>query len=273
MRRSAFVAATSAAALFAPSAARAARTPSAGASLDGRTPIPVVRARAGARELLVAFDSAMPNSMLSIASAAALGIAGSTLAGLAIGTTPLRDHPLATGALDRWNALAGFALDGVLGYEAFRDQAVTIDYRNGRLGFPDEFPDGEVTPITWLRYADGRPQLLTFDDLAVDGFPVVAVLDTMMSKSAVIFAAKVPDLAIDNDLRARPYDYAGEGLRPGRVGSIRIGTTTLATRVTVYGADARADVPASAIALIAGDALFARRALTIDIPGSRLIVG
>ena len=267
IRRSAFLAVTAAVVVSAPHAARGAAV---SVGFDGRTTIPVVRARAGGRELLMAFDTASPNSVLA---AALAGGPASVLSGVTIGGAALRDHPLTIGPLDRWNALVGFALDGVLGYEAFRDQAVTIDYRRGRLVFPDTYPEGEGTAITWLRYDERSPQLITFGELSVDGFPAVAVLDTMMSKIAVIFEGKIADLAIDNDLRARPYDYAGEALKPGRVGSIRLGTTTLAASVHLYSADARANVPATEIALIAGDALFAKRALTIDIPGSRLIVG
>jgi len=268
MRRSAFVAVTTGALVAGPRAARAAN---AGAPFDGRTRIPVVRARAAGRDLVLAFDTGSPQSTLSQQAAGALGLGGA-LAGVTVAGTDLRAHPAVAGDLGKWNALAGFALDGVLGYEAFRDRVVTLDYRTGRLTFPDALPDGETTTITWLRYDDRSPQLVTFGDVTVDGFPAVAQLDTMMSKTAVIFETKLPDLAIDNDLRAPSYEYAGEVLRPGRIGSVRLGTTTLAASVHVYSADARAHVPATEISLIAGVALFARRALTLDFPGARLIV-
>jgi hypothetical protein len=268
MRRSAFVAGTAGALVAGP---RAARGAPAGAPFDGRTRIPVVRARAAGRDLLFAFDTGSSQSALSQQTAGALGFAG-TLAGITVAERQLHAHPAVAGDLGKWNAQVGFALDGVLGYEAFRDSVVTLDYRSGRLTFPDTLPDGETTTITWLRYDDGSPPLVTFADVTVDGFPAVAQLDTMMSKIAVIFETKFPDLAIDNDPRAPAYEYAGEQLRPGRIGSVRLGTTTLAASAHVYSADARAHVPATEISLVAGDALFARRALTLDFPGSRLIV-
>jgi hypothetical protein len=269
MRRSAFVAGTAGALLAGPRAASAAIP---GAGLDGRTAVPVLRASAGRRALVVALDTGSANSTLSPASAAALSLTGTTLRGVSIGGATLRDHPLAIAPLARWEAIAGFPLDGVLGYEAFRDRAVTLDYRNRRLTFPDILPDGEATAITWLRYDDRSSPLVTFGDVTIDGYPAVAQFDTMMTKTIVIFETKFPDLAIDNDQRAPAYAYAGEQLRPGRIGSVRLGTTTLLASVHVYSADAAANVPATEISLIAGDALF-RRAVTLDFPGSRLIVG
>jgi hypothetical protein len=269
MRRSAFVTLTAGALVAGPQAARAA-IPVAG--LDGRTAVPVVRARAGGRELVVAIDTGSANSTLSPASAAALSLTGTTLRGMSIGGAVLRDHPMAIAALARWEAVAGFPLDGVLGYEAFRDRAITLDFRNRRLTFPDVLPDGESTAITWLRYDDSSAPLVTFGDVTIDGFPGIAQFDTMMTKTIVIFETKFHDLAIDNDQRAQPYVYAGEQLRPGRIGSVRLGTTTIAASVHVYSADAAAHVPATGISLIAGDALFGR-AVTLDFPGSLLILG
>jgi hypothetical protein len=237
-----------------------------------RAPVPVVKCRAGGRDLLLAIDTGSASSTISPQGAAAFGVSGAMLAGVTLGGTALRAHAVLVGDLGRWNTAAGFALDGALGYEAFRDRAVTFDWRAGVLSFPDLVPDGETAAVTWLRYDERSPQLITFDGLKVDGFPVAAQLDTMMSKTAVIFETKLPDLAIDNAPKAPLYDYAGAPLRGGRVGSLRLGTTTLAAGVTVYAADARAHVPAGDIAMIVGDALFARRALTLDVPNARLIV-
>ena len=269
MRRAAFVATAAAAAVLPARTARAAPT---GLTFDPRTTIPVVRARAFGREVIFAIDTGSAISVLSPPIADSLNLTAQTLPGVFLGGVALREHPMAIAQLPRWDALTGFLLDGVLGYEAFRDRAVTLDYRTGRLTFPELLPDGETTAITWLRYDDRPTPLVTFGDLKVDGFPAVAQLDTMMTKTAIVFETKLPDLAIDNDPRAPAYEYAGEPLRPGRIGSIRLGTTTLAASVHVYAADARAHVPVTEISLIAGIGLFARRALTIDIPNARLIV-
>jgi hypothetical protein len=282
MRRSTFCAAAGAlAAAAVPWPVGAARS---GGVLEGRAAVPVVRARIGTHELVLAIDTGDGVSTLSPQAADALGLArtpvpggaaaGATLHGVELAGTTLRDHAVVVSdaAVAELRGFAGFAVDGSLGYEAFKDRVVTIDYPAGRLTFPEVMPDGEITPITWLKYHDRSPQLVTFDGLNVDGFPVTAQLDTMMSKNAILFTTKLPDLAIDAELRAPNYRYEEATLRPGRVGSLRLGVTLLAAHPIVYAADATAHVPTTAIAAVVGDALFAKRAVTLDFPGSTLIV-
>jgi hypothetical protein len=276
MRRSTFCAATGA---FAAAAiGRPARATSSAADLDVRT-IPIVRARLGARVLHLAIDTRNAVSTLSVGVAGELGpqrglVAGAftTLSGITLGGVALRDHRAVVADIADLAREAGVAVDGALGYDAFGDRAITLDYRLGRLSFPDVLPDGESTPITWLRGGDAPQRLITFDGLVIDGFPVVAQLDTLVTKNAIVFAAKVPDLAIDNEPRAPLYAYAGTQLPPGRVGSLRLGSTLLAAQPIVYVADARTRAPAAAVAVIIGDALLGKRVVTLDFPGSTLTV-
>jgi hypothetical protein len=283
MRRSTFCAAAGTlAAAAVPWPVRAARP---GSGLEGRAAVPVVRARVGTHELVLAIDTGNGSSTLSSRAADLLGLAhapipvgaaaGATLRGVELAGATLRDHAavlIFDDAVAELRGLANYAIDGSLGYDAFKDRAVTIDYAGGRLLFPEVMPDGEITPITWQKYTDRSPQLVTFDGLNVDGFPVTAQLDTMMSKNAIIFTTKLPDLAVDAELRAPNFRYEEATLRPGRVGSLRLGVTLLAAHPIVYSADASAHVPTTAIAVVVGDALFSKRAVTIDFPGSALIV-
>jgi hypothetical protein len=256
---------------------------SAAVGLEGRSAVPVVRARAGARELVLLIDTGHPESMLSVQAADALGLARTpapnaafaraTLSGVTVAQTVLRDHPVLVGDVSSSTAAVGSPVDGSLGYQAFRDRVVTIDFRNRRLAFPDTLPDGEATAITWLKFDDASPELVTFDGLMIDGFPATAQLDTSVSKYVIIFTTKLPDVAIDNAPKDPLYTYRGVTLPPGKVGSVRLGVTTLrAPGVVVYGAGAEAHVPTSAIAAVAGSGLFARRAVTLDFPNSALIV-
>jgi hypothetical protein len=269
LRRSAFIAAAGAA-LVHPSAARA----GPGARMVAKSPGPAVHARIGARTVMLLIDTASASSTLTPGSAAALGLTGTSLAGVSFAGETLRAHPMSIGDVGRWNALTGLTLDGVLGYEAFRDRVLTLDYHNRRVFFPDIYPDGEQAQITWLRYDANSAPLVTISDVSVDGFPAGALIDTALGKNAVIFESKLPDLAMDNekDRRLGPFEYAGEPLRPARVGSVRLGTTTLMASVRCYGADAQAHVPASEVAIILGSGIFQSWALTLDFPGSRAIV-
>jgi hypothetical protein len=283
IRRAAFIRATAGVAVAAAGAAPVCAARPAGAALDGRTRVPVVRARIGSRDLVLAVDTGDAESSLSVQAADALGLARTpvpsspfaraTLRGVALAGATLRDHSVLVGDVSNWTPLVGFAVDGSLGYEAFRDRVVTIDYRNGRLFFPDALPDGESTPITWLKYHERSPQLVTFDGLMIDGFPATAQLDTAMRKNAIVFTTKLPELLIDNAPKDPLYTYEGATLVPGKVGSVRLGTTTLAApSVVVYSADAKAHVPTTAISVVVGDELFKRRAVTLDFPNSTLIV-
>lgn len=280
MRRSRFLAGAGALALTAPRAARAAARP--GAGFEPRSAVPVVRARAGGRELLLAIDTGDAVSMLSSSAGAAVSDARAdastrmsrgTLRGVALAGTTLRDHDAVIGDVSSWAAQTGLPVDGSLGYEAFRDRVVTLDFANRRLVFPDVIPDGERTGITWLQYDDRSPKLITFDGLMIDGFPATAQLDTGMSKNAIIFTTKLTELLIDNAPRDPVYVYEGATLPPGKVGSVRLGTTTLAAPgVLVYMAGAEAHVPTTAISAVVGDRLFSKRAVTLDLPNSVLIV-
>jgi hypothetical protein len=280
MRRSTFCATAGAAAAAAmPWPVRAARVAD---RLEARAVVPVVRVHLKGRELVMAIDTGDAVSTLSPQATAALGLTATpipgtsvarlTLGGVEFAGTVLREHTAIVADVAHVREDAGFPVDGTLGYEAFKDRAITLDYAGGRVTFPEQLPDGESTPITWLKYHDRSPQLVTFDGLVVDGFPVTAQLDTMMSKNAILFTGKLTDLAIDPDLRAPPYTYEEAALRPGRVGSLRLGSTLLAAQPLVYAADATAHVPTTAIAAVVGDALFAKRAVTLDFPGSTLVV-
>lgn len=276
MRRSTFCAAAGAlgaATLGRPAyAARA-----AGADLDTRT-IPIVQARLGERALRLAIDTRNAASTISLDLAGRLGPqrglaagAQTTLTGVSIGGVVLRDHrALVVGA--ELARVAGSAIDGTLGYEAFSDRAITLDYRGGRLAFPDTLPDGETVPITWLHDGDAPSRLVTFEGLVLDGFPVVAQLDTLVAVNAIVYAAKIPDLAIDNERRAPLYTYEQTPLVPGRIGSIRLGSTLLAAQPVVYIAEAAMRAPAAGVTVVIGDALLAKRAVTLDFPGSTLTV-
>jgi hypothetical protein len=280
MRRSRFIAGAGAVTVIAPRAARAAARP--GAPFEPRSAVPVVRARAGGRDLLLAIDTGDAVSMVSPSAAAVVSDARpdataqtprGTLRGVALAGTTLRDHDAVIGDVSSWAALTGLPVDGSLGYEAFRDRVVTLDFANRRLVFPDVVPEGERTDITWLQYHDRSPKLVTFDGLMIDGFAATAQFDTGMSKNVIIFTTKLPDLLIDNAPRDPVYVYEGATLPPGKVGSVRLGTTTLAAPgVLVYTAGAEAHVPTTAISAVVGDRLFAKRAVTLDFPNSVLIV-
>jgi len=279
MRRSTFLAGTGA---FAVAGSPRSASAAPGTALDRRSAVPVVRARAAGRELVLAIDTGDAVSSLSPAAAGALGLrvpsaassssALATLSGITVAGVKLRDHRVAVTDVASWTPLVGFAVDGSLGYEALRDRVVTLDYPNRRLVFPNELPDGEKTTITWLKYHDRSPELVTFEGLSIDAFAVTTQLDTAMAKNAIVFTSKVPDLAIIPDAKAPLYFYEEATLQPGRVGSIRLGTTLLAANVLIYTPGAGAHVPTTTISAVAGDQLFANRAVTLDFPNSALIV-
>ena len=280
MRRTDFLVGSAALAAATPLAARAA---SAGAGFDPRTPIPVVRARIGGRDVTFVIDTGYDLSTLAPHTADAIGLARTavpnvtdytraTLSGVALGGATLRDHGALVTDVSNWKDLAGFDVDGSLGYGAFSDRAITLDYVNRRLTFPGVLPDGETTAITWMKYHEHSPKLVTFEGLSIDGFPATTQFDTAMSKNVIVFTTKLPDLAVDSAPNAPPYTYEEAALRPGHVGSVRLGSTLLGANLVVYAAGADAHVPTTAIAAIAGDGLFAHRAVTLDYPGSRLIV-
>jgi hypothetical protein len=280
MRRSRFLIGTGTLAVAAPGLAGAAARP--GTGFEPRSAVPVVRVRAGARELLMAVDTGDAVSMLSPAAGAVVanaradastGRSRGTLSAVTLAGTTLRDHDAVIADVSSWAALTGLAVDGSLGYDAFRDRVVTLDFANRRLLFPDQLPDGERTEITWLQYDERSPKLVTFDGLSIDGFPATAQLDTGMSKNAIVFTTKLADLLIDNAPRDPVYVYESATLIPGKVGSVRLGTTTLAASgVLVYLAGANAHVPTTAISAVVGDRLFSKRAVTLDFPNSVLIV-
>jgi len=197
MRRSVFLASAAAAAAL---PVRANAAPSGFAPFDNRTPIPVVRVRAGERELRFAIDTGNDVSTISKAAADTLSLPRATpasasppqttLNGLTVAGATLRPHTALVSDAGRWAGLTGFPVDGSLGYEAFSDRAITLDYVKRRLTFPETAPDGERTAITWLKYHDGSPRLVTFDELMIDGFPATAQFDTAMSKNAIVFRTK-----------------------------------------------------------------------------------
>ncbi|HEY0614126.1 MAG TPA: hypothetical protein VGC96_05780 [Candidatus Elarobacter sp.] len=278
MRRTAFF--TVCGALAAGASRASAATPVA--AFDGRTTVPVVRARVGTRDLTLVIDTGDALSTLSESAADAIGLVKTTpasnkpvtgmLTGVTLAGSVLRSHTAIVTPAASWSQLIGFAVDGSLGYDAFKDRVVTLDFKNRRLFFPDVMPEGERASITWMKYHDRSPQLVTFEGLSVDATPLVTQLDTAMAKTAILFTTKLPDVTILPEAKAPLYTYEEAALAPGRVGSLRLGRTLLAASPLVYAAGANAHVPTTAINAVAGDQLFAQRAVTIDFPGSTLIV-
>lgn len=173
----------------------------------------------------------------------------------------------------------GFDVDGSLGYGAFKEYIVQLDYAGRTMlvtqATPSDTRSGAIhVPITWLKYQPQSPLLVTFDGLSIDGINLVAQLDTFLAAKAIVFSTKTPRLgALPTATNAKPIIYEEATLRPAQCSAISLGSLRLGgTAPLIYVADEHAHVPTTEISAVVGNGLLTGRVLTLDFPKSTLSV-
>ena len=174
----------------------------------------------------------------------------------------------------------GLDCDGLLGYGALKDRVVQIDYPSRHLRFLDAadakaaLAHGQSFAISWKKYWSKSPDLVTVDDVQVDGHRLCAQIDTALRFSAILFSTKLTWLKSDPAPGIAPVRYEDADLSPARIsGGLTLGDYRLGNDVQVYVAGADAHVPETDLSVVLGTAFFRNTVLTLDFPGSRLIVG
>ena len=173
----------------------------------------------------------------------------------------------------------GVTCDGTLGYAALKDRVVQIDYPARRLRLLDAADAtaaatrGQAIAITWKKYWSGSPDLVTVDDLQIEGHRLCAQLDTFYRHTAILFSTKLPWLKTDPAPGVAAVKYEEAELAPARVpGGLALGACRLDAGTPVYVAGADAHIPETELCVVLGTGFFRQSVVTLDYPASRLIV-
>lgn len=197
-----------------------------------------------------------------------------------LGATEFSAGHLAVAPVRKSLQAIGLNCDGLLGYGALKDRVVQIDYPSRRLRFLNAadakaaLARGQSFAISWKKYWSKSPDLVTVDDVQVDGHRLCAQVDTALRFSAVLFSTKLTWLRSEPATGVATVRYEEADLPPARItGGLALGDRRLGSDVTVYIAGADAHVPETDLSVILGTAFFQNTVLTLDFPGSRLMVG
>ena len=270
------------------------------AAVDLSAGVPIVEVDVGgSRPAKMVFDTGNTTIALDVERARALGIDVPESAKVSIGTPPnvvtlyhlrlphvqidglrLNDVAVVAGDITAGVRRYGFDVDGSLGFGAFKNYVVQLDYASRTLLVADAAPSNASTnaatstPITWLKYQPRGPLLVTFDGLKIDGVSLVAQLDTFLAANAIVFSPKTPQLGVlPSAANAKPIFYEESTLRPAQCSDISLGSLRLGGAAPViYVADKGAHVPTTDISAVVGNGLLAGRVLTLDFPKSTLTV-
>jgi hypothetical protein len=198
---------------------------------------------ASGKTLRLVMDTAEPNSYLDMKVAQSLGANLQTLKtddnadvsqvqqtivpGAKIGDLPMGDFPFMVldttpdAAQPKQKNIAPFPADGALGFRAFENRILKIDYahRAVRLSEPLDFEQQcpkTCTQLVVRHFGNYGPVTLTTDGFSVNGQPIRAQLDTQFTGTMLIYPDFVKKLGLKKLAKAKhkeSFPYLQGGLK------------------------------------------------------------
>lgn len=199
-----------------------------------------------------------------------------TLAGATLGNASLGDIQAQTADLAaKVEKKQMPAADGVLGYSAFHDRLVQLDYRrqqvrvSGPLTVDTKCP-GFCGDISTVDFAKDDPPVLVTTGFSVDGKPIAARIDPLYTGTLVIYSAAIPKLDLQtasgvNATELFPYTDGGVSMREGKAKVEAFGSKSMARNAPLFFAVPQMQAPSAAIDGTVGAGLLIGHVVTIDL--------
>jgi hypothetical protein len=198
-----------------------------------------------------------------------------TLAGVSLGKASLGDvKAQAENLVQKIEKKQMPPADGILGYNAFHDRLVQLDYRHqqvrvsGPLTADVKCPDfcGDTHTVD---FAKDDPPVLVTTGFSVDGKPMTAKIDPLYTGTILIYTAAVPKLDLQtasgvNATEFFPYTDGGVAMREGRAKLESFGSKSMARNAALFFAVPQMQAPAAGIDGTVGAGLLTGHVVYVD---------
>jgi hypothetical protein len=166
-------------------------------------------------------------------------------------------------------------VDGVLGFIAFHDRLVQIDYKRQKVQVSEPLTADVKCPsfcgdITMPEFAKDDPPVLVTTRFAVNGKPVAAQIDTLYMGTMSIYPAAVTKLNLQtesgvNATQFFKYTDGGVSMREGHARNEAFGSKTLGHNAALFFATPQVHAPDAALDGTVGAGLLYGHVVYIDL--------
>jgi hypothetical protein len=165
-------------------------------------------------------------------------------------------------------------VDGSLGYSAFKDSVLTLDYVRHRITVAPAAAAQQCTAgkLSLIHFGAHGPPIVVTTGFELNGKPVTAQLDTLYSGTILIYPTSVAKLGLNAESRTTvaetfPYTDGSVEMMRAKAKTVSFGGKLLQTDGPLYFAGPKVHLPGDVFDATVGDALFRGHVLTVDFKG------
>lgn len=195
---------------------------------------------------------------------------GASLGGVSLGYVPVRVRSLAP-SIEKGSLPQA---DGVLGYAAFHDRILQLDYKKQMVKISEPLTTAVACPgfcgdLSTPAFGKQGSKVLVTTGFSVNGKPVTAQLDTLYTGTMLIYPESVDKLDLRqtsgvNQTEIFPYTDGGIPMRESRAKVESFGRKALAHNTALFFATPQVHVPDGQFDGTVGAGLLVGHVVTID---------
>lgn len=170
--------------------------------------------------------------------------------------------------------------DGVLGYNAFHDRLVQIDYKRQAIRVSEPLTadvkcSGFCGDISMVDFAKDDPPVLATTGFSINGKSVIAQVDTLYTGTMVVYPAAIAKLDLQmqsgvNAIQFFPYTDGGVGMREGHAKTEAFGPRAIGHNAALFFAMSPMPTPDGSLDATVGAGLLTGHVLYIDLHSKHL---
>lgn len=253
--------------------------------------LPCVDAVVEGRHLRLGVDTGNPNSILDVKVAEAAGLSLQPVNGadgkpfpgfqkaivnnVAVGGVVFKEIRFLVFDLSPAIHAKTFpGVDGTIGYGAFKDRALQLDYPAGVFSVSQPLATSVVCPavcgdISLITFGHRGPPIVTTTGFTVNGKPISVQVDTMFTGSLLVFPTSVEKLDLTAEAQSKKSEYfafTDEGVDMFRAEAKRVGfgSKKLAANAPLYFAGPKVHLPDGLFDGTVGAELLGSHKVTFD---------
>ena len=253
------------------------------------------------KHLTLAVDTGNPTSILSLKTAAALGlkltpyenssgtvvpgVQTALLAGATLGSGALGD--LKFGVIDLSESINNGTfppVDGTIAYGAFKQRLLQLDYSTRTLRYSAVSTSAQKCPVencgklSFVTFGHAGPPIVVSTGFSVNGKSITVQVDTMYAGTMLIFPPQIDRLGLKSQSESavtRHFAFTDEGVDMTEAGpaSEAFGNQILLRAAHIYFAGPKVHLPDGMFDGTVGTELFAGHQLNLDFSGMNMWIG
>ena len=163
-------------------------------------------------------------------------------------------------------------VDGSLGYAAFKDSVLRLDYLHHRMTVSPAAAAGQTckeSKVSLVHFGEKGPPIVVATGFEVNGKPVTAQVDTLYSGTMLIYPTSVAKLGLEAESKSTvaetfPYTDGSVEMMRAKAKTVRFGGRALEKDGALYFAGPKVHLPGDVFDATVGDALLRGHVLTVD---------